>query len=335
MVKRGPRTLVWLAVFGASRAVAQVAEQERAPDAAAPQGAPAEAEGSADEREAKRTFEVGLQFLHEEQWDRAEEAFRRSLATVPRDSTKYDLAYVLFKRGHLRQSLSILKELVAHDASGGDPRYREYATTLMPHVVGRLATLHLRTSIPGAALVVDGEIVQGVGTERDVQLDPGHHVADVEAPGFASKHFAFSVAPGATVDRVAVFERTESLPVTDGRQRSTEQAGNAPSSIHSFGPWVTIGLGGALLAGGAIVGLLARRADDDFVAACPTLRDCSPDLRDAQGRAETLGHVSDALLISGAVVASGGIAWKLLAPSPAPGHSAANRGLVVSFSGVY
>jgi hypothetical protein len=282
--------------------------------------------------EAKQAFEQGLQFLHEQRWGSAEDAFRRSLAIVPRDSTKYDLAYTLFKRDRIRQCLAILNALLDRDSADGDERYREYAKTLKPHVLERLATLRLRTFPAGATVTIDGETTSGAGPEGEISVDPGEHVVEVSAPGLPTGRFTFSAAPGGAVNRHIVLAVPAS-PRTPAETAHADTASNPPSSIHSMGPWLTMGAGGALLVASAITGVLASRSDTDFVSKCPSLRNCDPSLTATRDRALALGHASDALLISGAVFVAGGIAWKLLAPPPTPSRSAA--GLLLTLSGSY
>jgi hypothetical protein len=333
MVKSVPG-LVLCVVLGARPVIAQT---EAAPGRTGTTTGVAVSSG-ADLNEAKRAFEEGLQFLHEGQWSGAEEAFRRSLAIVPRESARYDLAYVLFKRERIKQSLGILKELVER-SDGADPRYRDYATTLLPHVLSHLARLHVRTD-PTAALVVDGEPTGGLGPDRDVTVDPGSHVAELSVAGSPVERFEFSAAPGAVVERTVLVPIATvpepTLPAQHAGSMKTPdrptRAGSSP--IHSVGPWVTMGIGGALLVGSAVSGLLARNADNEFVGACPTLRGCDPSLQDTRDRVVRLGHISDALLVSGIAVASGGIVWKVLAASPAV-HSTSQRGFLVGVAGVF
>jgi hypothetical protein len=64
--------------------------------------------------------------------------------------------------------------------------------------------------------------------------------------------------------------------------------------------------------------VLAKNADDEFVDACPTLKDCSASLKDKQDEATRLARISDVLLISGGALVTGGVVWRVLT-SGAPG----------------
>jgi len=104
--------------------VAQVALAQNTP----PVGSPAELE-------ARRAFEDGLLRLRAGQWVEAEVYFRRSLALASRPSANYDLAFALYKQGHVRESAEILQHLLAVSDNAPDTPYREYAKVLLPNVL--------------------------------------------------------------------------------------------------------------------------------------------------------------------------------------------------------
>jgi hypothetical protein len=294
--------------------------------------APAAKDGAPLEREAKLEFELGLQLLREERWDDSEQAFRRSLAFMPRDSTKYDLAYVLYKRGRISQSLSILKPLT--ELPGVDARYREYAEALMPHVVSQLARLRIVAAPAESRLTIDGQTIADTGPNRDVAIDPGPHVAELSAPGTVPQRFSFTAPPGGTIDRSVVLSPLDTPSPSSPAPRPVEGARPPSSSVHTYAPWIVMGVGGALLVGGVVTGIFAKRADDDFTEGCPSLRDCSPALKETRDRALSLGRASDILLVSGGVIAAGGIGWKILAPEPAAPRGS-NRTYFVAISGAF
>lgn len=94
-----------------------------------------------------------------------------------------------------------------------------------------------------------------------------------------------------------------------------------PPLFSAVAPWVTMGVGGALLSAAAVTGMLAKREDDTFRGACPSLRNCDPRLVSTRDRAVQLGLVTDALLASGGALVVGGVTWRLLVS----GESRADR----------
>jgi tetratricopeptide (TPR) repeat protein len=89
--------------------------------------------------EAKAEFEKGLAALRADRWQEAELHFRRSLELVPRPSTTYDLAYVLFRQGRPGESIALL-EALERDRSPEADAYREFAAKLLPQVRADLQT---------------------------------------------------------------------------------------------------------------------------------------------------------------------------------------------------
>jgi tetratricopeptide (TPR) repeat protein len=91
-------------------------------------------------------------------------------------------------------------------------------------------------------------------------------------------------------------------PTNDSGQRAPGGAG--------AGPWITIALGGAVLAGGGILGLLSRQKYDDAKSA--SSGEAGAALRDDGDRLTTFANVG---FIAGGVIAISGVTWFLLSPS--------------------
>jgi tetratricopeptide (TPR) repeat protein len=265
--------------------------------------------------DARLAFEQGLELLRDQRWVEAEAAFRQSLAAMPRASAQYDLALVVFKQGRLRESIELLQQLVNSDAAKPDPVYRNAAATLLSEALSGLAVLHLTVTPATAEVRVDGEVVAVDGRDPSVPLDPGDHDIEVAAPGFQPARIHVAVAARGEERRTIVLQAS-SLPEPERNHQPAPAAALAAAPTHSwlarYGPWFTIGIGGALLASALAVGALAKHADADFSEQCPTHHDCDPSLKPKRDRIARLGTVSDVLLASGAVVVAGGIGWELL-----------------------
>jgi hypothetical protein len=289
-----------------------------------------------DEAEAKRAFEDGLGLLRAGQWVDAETSFRRSLALSPRPSASYDLAFVLYTQGRARESAEILRRLLTAPASTPDTRYREYAGVLLAEVVAQhLSTLRIVVDPPTADIRIDGAITTPGGAARTMQLDLGTHELQVSAPGFVAQRLHLIAEPRAEIERRIALAPLR-LGAGDGaaaRQRaSAPREGQLP--LLRLVPWAAVGLGGAILAGAAVTGVLAKEADDAFGRACPSFQHCDPSLVSTRDKAVVLGHVTDALLVSGGALVAGGITWRVLFhPGPPAGLTA--QAPLVTASGVY
>jgi hypothetical protein len=107
----------------------------------------------------------------------------------------------------------------------------------------------------------------------------------------------------------------------------------APSEkVTPIGPWITVGIGGALLAAGTITGILALGKTSDISTACPN-NTCpsSYDLEGNRSSARGLVRATDILLLGGGLIAAGGLTWLLLSGGNSKAASAMADGLRVRF----
>lgn len=288
------------------------------PDAAVSAGAPEASEQVA--AEAQRAFAEGLEFLRGEQWAQAEASFRHSLRLVSRPSTQYNLALVLFKQRRARESWAIIRQILDSPAAERDARYREYAGTLKPLVLGQLAALRLTVQPADAELRIDGELVrERSGAERVAWLDAGTHSLEVRAPGYSTRTFDLQVEMGGkyqeSVRLVSSAQHAPAPPVAARRKDVARRSEPSP-----LGPYITIGAGAALLAGGLVTYALAKSKDNDFVDKCPSLELCPRSLQGQQEDVNRLRTLSYVLLGAGVAVTSGGVAWRLLSTSSSNGQ---------------
>jgi hypothetical protein len=91
--------------------------------------------------------------------------------------------------------------------------------------------------------------------------------------------------------------------IADLRQRP---GGSGGGGISPVGP-IVLGIGGAALIAGAIVGGVALSDGDAIREACPTLTDCDPALEDQHDSMRTMSGAADALIFGGLAVAAVGV----------------------------
>ncbi len=280
---------------------------------------------------ARAEFSEGLRHLRAEQWAEAEAAFRRSLELVPRASTRYNLALVLFKQRRARESLRAIDELLATPAATGDERYHAFGRTLRPLVISELGRLTLVVEPADAQLELDGEPTSSTGSPRSIWAEPGSHQIRISAPGFAPQSRSWRAERGqdekqgcklvalARVARAASrrARATEEPRPTAPPARSTPE----PASLARVAPWVTIGAGSLLLAGGVAAWVRAKNADAEFTDACPTLTDCDPALEAKQDEVQRYARLGTALLAGGGVLVVGGVVWHIVMPATPAGNN--------------
>jgi hypothetical protein len=320
MVARLRRTLVGLGltVFACNAAAAPDEPGSAAPSVAADSAssAAAPADESADAA-ARSAFASGLAASRAERWADAEREFRRSVSLVRRPSTLYNLALSLYMERRFRECLPVLDEVFRTNDGSGDPRYAEYARALLTRVRSELSVVRLLVDPPNARVRIDGEAAREVGSERSLEVLPGMHDAEVSAPQHVTQNISLETTAGVNLERSVALEpaRTDSLP--DLRSRTQIESPPSAPFMVTTAPWIAVGLGGALLAAGAVTGVLALGADAELAQRCPAARNCDPSLRGDQDRALSLGRATDVLLISGSIFLVGGVAWRLLVPVPA------------------
>jgi len=313
-----------VAILWAESAFAQTAEagHEKGGEA---QGESASGVGtvpSTSVAEAKGAFDEGVRLLRAERWTEAEARFRSSIALIPRASARYDLAFVLYKEHRMRESSRILQELLDAPEGSFDPQYRDYAKALLPHVLAELAFLRLRVDPPSADVRVDGALVARSGAEWSVAVDPGTHWLEASAPGFATQRVELVAEAHAEVERSIALSPLVIVPARSGVASNGETIARRPT-FSGAGSLVAVSVGGALLIGGAVSAILAKRADSNFSAVCPTSQRCDPQLQPLRDTAVQFNDASTVLLASGAAAVAGGVAWRLLARAPFPRVSGA------------
>jgi len=191
------------------------------------------------------------------------------------------------------------------------------------------------TLAAGETLRCDGE------NSEPFEIDPGTHEIVLAAAAGVRWRGEVTLARGEqkTIDAAASQPRPESPASSGPGPRSALPADSAANrSVQRTLGWIGVGVGGAGIAVGAVVGgvVLARQSaleEDD--QGCP---DACTDAG-AVDDYNRLRIVSGAAFIGGAVVAAAGAVLLITAPRPAPsvavGVRASHRGTALGFSGAF
>src|SRR5690606_25371883 len=119
-------------------------------------------------------------------------------------------------------------------------------------------------NIDGLTVTVGGQPISSALIGAPRPTDPGKHLIEVSAPGYQTKKLAVELGEGST--ETVTFEL-----VSDGTSAATTQDTTnseftdpaSKSSTRVIG-WVTLGVGGALMAGGGVMGYLALGKKNDL-----------------------------------------------------------------------
>lgn len=250
---------------------------------------------------ARALFEQGRQLAGEDRLAEAERAFEQSLELVPRPNTRYNLAILRYRMRRFAACMHTLDGFLERTDPVRDAEVRTSALELRALASKYVGLVIVRVS--PATAVVSGADFTGAGAQRVAFLDAGTYKIVVSAPLRAPRELELNVQPG----------RSQRLAIGLTRAATAVRAAgeDAPRDVW---PWVLTTAGGALLAGAVVTGLLALDADREVTSECPPGQPCERlELRSAQARAESLASATDALWITGALSASIGVGWLLLA----------------------
>lgn len=285
---------------------------------AAPAKGPSTAAAAGISDEAKSHFAAGVTLLQDPEGEKVEEAYREfrtayDLSNSPKILGNMGFCAMRLERdGEAIDAYSrYLREVPDIDADERAQIVRDLQTL----TVG-VARIAIEVNKPGVRILdvripVRGERITNaygpVNNKLEIGIRPGHHVITAKLPDHEDEVWELD-AYAATRDRRA-FAMREKVVATPGGP--VESRG----SSHT-GPYIMMGVGGAMLVGGAITGIVALGKTSDIESKCPG--DVCPqnfDLDDARSSASTFVRVTDVLLIGGAIVGLGGAAWLLLSSS--------------------
>ena len=297
----------------ASQAVPVRADEPPAAKPAEPPAAKPPPTGTSDE--AKSHFAAGVQLLQDPEGEKVEEAYREFRTAFDLSGSPKILGNMGFCAMRLERDgeaieayTRYLREVPDIDADERAQIIRDLQTL----TIG-IARLTIEVDKPGVRIVdvripVRGERVTNTygpitNGKLEIGVRPGHHVVTAKLADHEDVTWEID-AFAATRDRNAYTMKP--------RVVATPNAGDGGRSTN-VGPFVLIGLGGAMLVGGAITGMLALGKANDIADKCPG--DVCPvnyDLDGARSSAKTFVRITDVLLIGGGIVAAGGLTWFFL-----------------------
>jgi hypothetical protein len=313
---------VFILIVAAALAMAGLADAEPEQDRPAP-GTPSE------EERARALFSAGIAKIRDENWREAESDLRRSYELVQRASTLYNLALVVFKQGRLTESLALASELIRTADPARDAKHRQNAATLIERIEQQMSVVEVTVAPADAAIMVDGHPAEGAGARRRLIIEPGRHRLEFSRAGYTAESMEMALSSGKERMIDVKLEpvkpsaptptpRPDWPPAAQGQSRGPS-ALEHDSRSRSIAPWFIVGAGGALLGAAAVTGVMAKKADDDFVEGCPRLEDCSTELERFQTRAGKLAVTTNVLVASGGIAVLSGLAWWHFAPEPPQG----------------
>ena len=309
--------------------------------------------GDADSRaQADRLFRDARGMLDQGRYQEACRLFERSLELEPSPGTLLNLGNCHEQSGSLARALATFERAIADAKLEPDAQKRtawvEAGTRRRDSLAARVPLVRLTPSpTAGASVVLDGAAPVRVG--EPLRLDAGRHEVEVGAPGYRTFRRELALEPGQVlalelpalepIAAVAppVEPALEAEPYGAGSSAArSSAAGSRGARGASLGPWVLLGSGIALGAGGTVTALLAQSKENRLENGCgagPVCADAS--LRSVRDSGESLALATYVLLGAGSLSAAAGLIWLALDAAPPAGSTELSAGCALGGCGVF
>lgn len=273
----------------------------------------AQAASPEERKRARSLAEEGAKLFERGDFAAALERYEEAEALVPVVTITLERARTLEKLGRWVEALEVLKSVgetpLGPSSHPSHKKARAEAIELAAALdlrIPRLA-LDLRPARDGTIVLLDGapmapEVTQGIS----VRVDPGAHQLEARATDGASAKRELELLPG---DRREIRMLLE-LP----RPKLLEEPESSAGSTQRTAGWISLGVGGALFATGAAVGLGAVVMRGDLADQCPG-DVCPSSLEGDVATFDALRVTSTVGLVLG--LAGAGVGITLLATAPA------------------
>jgi hypothetical protein len=314
------------------------------------QGAPPADKSIEISEEARKHFKAGVAFLQDPDGARYEEAyaeFKTAFAASPSPKILGNIGLCAMKLERDGEAIEAYTRYL-REVPDIDPDERNQIVQDLQTLQVSVVRLTLTVDPPAASIIdrrvaVRGDKVTNVYPVKDGKVEigvrPGHHEITARAPGYDDVTWEID-AYGGTRETHAFQLKPKSappaLPVsTPDRADPRDTSGESRSAL----PLVIAGIGGAMLVGGTVTGFVALGKKSDLEKSCPN--DVCPatfDLASERSSTKTIVGVTDFLLIGGAIVTVGGLAWWFLDKPSAeakPGSAPPSAGFACTGAGCY
>jgi len=275
--------------------------------------APLHAQSPTDAAAAEALFAEGRKAMARGDAATACAKFEASQRLDPGVGTLFNLADCKEALGDLAAAWVHLREAEEDLASRHYDDRIEFARKRLAEIEQRLPRLRVRLALNAPAdtrVLRNGALLPPGSLGSALPVNPGEHVLEISAPGHETRRLRVVLAEGKVVD----------IAVGPG----------APTGAQRTWGWVTLGVGAAGVAGGAITGAVALSKDGSLDAACAPpdgtgARACAPPL---QGDLDTLRVTRTLSYIGfGVGVVGVGLGMTLLLTAPESGGAGAEGAL--------
>lgn len=277
----------------------------------------ASAQGSDADRAAARILaQQAKEALDARDYAAAADRFARADALVHAPTLMLGLARADVGLGKWVAALEVYNRILREGAASDAPQpffeALKDARVELDALEPRVPSVIIEVVGAATKVTLDGEVVPAAVLGMNRPLDPGHHVIRAEGAGM--------VPAEATVTATERKVETVTLKLAPARVAVEPPASPASDgSTQRALAFAALGVGGAGLVLGTITGSLAITKHGAIAAACPDPHRCTaPDIVSYH----TLGALSNAGFIGGALIAAAGVVLFATAPKPNRGGEA-------------
>lgn len=310
------RLLVAFALLTSTAATAHA--QPKSADAPPAAAAPAATDETL--RSAARALgEEGLKLYDEGNFAAAADKLARADEIVRLPTTGLYVARALAKAGKLVEAsekyLAVAKLPLAADATEQHRAAQRDAEKERAELVPRIPSLEIVVGgeFAGATVVLDGRTLPSVLVGVKIPANPGAHTIEAQK-GDARASQTITLTEGGTAR--ATLDRAPATAATTAASAPTEPEGDGDESLRplALGGWIGLGVGGAALVAGSVLGGLTLAKESDLLDRGCTNGVCPPALAGELDGYAGLRGASMGLLYGGGALAALGVGALLLDP---------------------
>ena len=273
-----------------------------------------------DRAQAETFFRAGRALIANGQIAEACEKFAESQRLDPAPGTLLNLGLCHEREGKTASAWAELTEVA--EQPGDDPNRGAFARTRAAEIEKRLSYVRVTVEAPAAAqtLFLDGKELGRTGWGTGLPVDPGDHVVEAKAAGFAPWKTTVHVASGMGTLSIAV-PRLNAEQVAPANHESPKNSPVVPPKesprATPVAAWVSLGVGVVGLGIGSVFGIQTLSSKSDADALCPTNR-CASDarVRELDSSARSSATISTVAFVVGAAGVGLGTVWLLLGRAP-------------------
>ncbi|WP_050430614.1 PEGA domain-containing protein [Chondromyces crocatus] len=266
-----------------------------------------EAPSKAAVEEAKQRFQRGRELYEENDFQAALVELRRAYELAPTFRLLYDIGQVYYQLQDYPNALKTFTKFLQDGRSEISSQQRDEVQREIDKLKGRVGTLRITASRPGAEIAVDDVPIGKAPLAEPVLVRPGRRKVGATLSGFSPVTKTVEIAGLEALD--VSLELAE--PKGEGGVQAPEQSDaspGAPSQPSSGGGsalptamWITTG---ALAAATTVTGVLALTASSDQSTKLDTMGVSVQDLQSGGDKVKTFALATDILLGATVVAAA-------------------------------